>query len=183
MPARCIHTGGAGAATNTLCAGIRSEARTHSQVQLVCPKNPLVTDDASTGFPLQLLHWAFCRSEHRVAVYMPTVVQSVQGEQLEPVENSLSIHCPAERRADFSYDCVATAAASPASLGCATTEKAKRRRGSSRCNTPFKSTFTCTQCRAVKPPFPSHSLVAATGLDIVSSLLLESQFGQSNCKD
>ena len=59
---------------------------------------------------------------------MPTVVQLVQGEQLEPVENSLSIHCPAARRANFSYDCVATAAASPASLGCATTEKAKAKR-------------------------------------------------------
>jgi len=140
----------------------------HSQVQLVSSKNPLVTHDASTGFPLQLLHWASCRSEHRVAVYVPTVAQSVQGEQLEPVENSLSIHCPAARRADFWSDFVATLAGSPARLRCATTEKRAKRIVTNRCNMRIKSAFTCTQCRAVKPPFLFHSLVAATGLEIVS---------------
>ena len=95
-----------------------SKPVSHSQMQLVFKTVPAVTHDASTGFPLQSLHRASCRSEHGVAVYVPTA-HSVQGMQREPVKKSLSVHCSAARTASFSCDRVAAAAGSRARLGCA----------------------------------------------------------------
>jgi len=82
----------------------------HSQTQLVFKTVPAVTQDASTGFPLQSLHRASCHLEHGVVVYVPTA-HSVQGMQREPVKNSLSVHCSA-RIASFSCDLLAAAAGS-----------------------------------------------------------------------